>query len=877
MTEMNTKHKKFAALFLRSLSLLLLLVVSTLYLPVQAAGNAVPTGSRLRALAGPFYIGFASANNFWTLSDATLYQDTARSEFNILTPENAMKWESIHPQQNTYSFAEADQHVQFAQQNGMAVHGHTLVWHSQNPPWLANGSWTGTTLTNVLYNHIDTVMQRYQGDILVWDVVNEAFDDSANPRNSIWRNIIGPQYIDLAFQRARAADPGAKLIYNDYNIETINNKSNAVYNMVVDLKSRGIPIDGVGFQMHLTSGGLNYQSFADNMQRFAALGLEIYITEMDVRYPTPISQTNLTAQATVYGNVLDRCLAQPACKALQVWGFTDKYSWVPDTFPSEGDALIFDANYNAKPAYYALQAEFNGGPTLTPTRTNTSTFTPTFTPTTCVGCPTNTFTPTSTSTNTPTITATPSGNLKVQISAAGTDNSQQTAFRYRVQNIGTSAQSNLSVRLYFTTDGSNAASAYVLEKYYDQSGVSTVTGPTLAAGNTYYFTVNYGTASLAAGSTWEYQTALHLSSWGSTYNGTNDWWHTSAAIPASYTDWVNIPAYVSGARTWGSEPTTGPTNTPSITPTASRTNTPSATPSRTNTPTVTTTLCAAATAEPLQVEAVTSPTSQATQVITVRIGNGDSVTVTHEFGTTTVTGNFSSSSPALVTVPLQANSTHHLTVSAHVRSMSGPGGCTYGNYTLTTTVDRFGAPLTIVRSSGPITPTFTPTFTSTFTPTITPTTGPSTLKVQYKAADTNAGDNQIKPHFNIVNPGSSAVPLSELKIRYWYTREGTTGQNFFCDWSAISGGCSNLTSSFVQLNPARTGANFYLEIGFSTAAGSIAAGGQSGEIQSRFAKTDWSNFTETGDYSFDPTKLSFTDWTRVTLYRNGVLVWGVEP
>ncbi len=509
------------------------------------------------------------------------------------------------------------------------------------------------------------------------------------------------------------------------------------------------------------------------------------------------------------------------------------------------------------------------------------TFTPTFTPTTCVNCPTNTFTPTPSRTNTPTITSTPSGNIKVQISAGGTDNSQQTAFRFKVQNIGTSAQSNLSVRLYFTTDGSNAASAYVLEKYYDQSGVSTVTGPTLAAGNTYYFTVNYGTASLPAGSSWEYQTALHLSSWGSTYNGANDWWHTTTAIPASYTDWLSLPAYVSGARTWGNEPTTGPTNTPSITPTASRTNTPSATPSRTRTPTVTTTLCAAATAEPLQVEAVTSPTSQATQVITVRIGNGDSVTVTHEFGTTTVTGNFSSSSPALVTVPLQANSTHHLTVSAHVRSVTGPGGCTYGNYTLTTTVDRFGAPLTIIRSAGPITPSFTPSitpsFTSTFTPTVTSTIGPSTLKLQYRTADTNAGDNQIKPHFNIVNPGGSAVPLSELKIRYWYTREGTAAQNFFCDWSAIAGSCSNLTSSFVQLSPARTGANFYLEIGFTAAAGSIAAGGQSGEIQSRFAKTDWSNFTETGDYSFDPTKISFADWTRVTLYRNGVLVWGVEP
>jgi hypothetical protein len=149
--------------------------------------------------------------------------------------------------------------------------------------------------------------------------------------------------------------------------------------------------------------------------------------------------------------------------------------------------------------------------------------------------------------------------------------------------------------------------------------------------------------------------------------------------------------------------------------------------------------------------------------------------------------------------------------------------------------------------------------------------------VQYRAADTNAGDNQIKPHFNIVNAGTSSVPLSELKIRYWFTREGTQNQNFWCDWSAIPGSCSNVSGAFVQVNPARTGANFYLEVSFAAAAGSLAAGGQSGDIQARFAKTDWSNYTETGDYSFDPTKISFADWTHVTLYRNGVLVWGTEP
>ncbi len=153
----------------------------------------------------------------------------------------------------------------------------------------------------------------------------------------------------------------------------------------------------------------------------------------------------------------------------------------------------------------------------------------------------------------------------------------------------------------------------------------------------------------------------------------------------------------------------------------------------------------------------------------------------------------------------------------------------------------------------------------------------TSLKLQYLTADTNAGDNQIRAHFNIVNTGTSAVPLSELTIRYWFTREGTQDQNFWCDYSAIQGSCGSLNGTFVQVSPARPGANFYLEISFTAAAGSIPARGQSGEIQTRLAKADWSNYNETDDYSFDPTKTSFADWTHVTLYRNGVLVWGTEP
>jgi hypothetical protein len=158
--------------------------------------------------------------------------------------------------------------------------------------------------------------------------------------------------------------------------------------------------------------------------------------------------------------------------------------------------------------------------------------------------PTATLAPTSVST----------GALKVQMITGGTDNDQQSAFHYLIKNTGTSARSNLSVRIYFVLDGSQPASSYVLEKYYDQSGMANITGPTLASGSTYYFTVSYGSAVLAAGTDWEYHTALRLSDWSGNYSGTNDWWHTPGVLPAVYKDWKSLPLYVNGTRIWGTEP-----------------------------------------------------------------------------------------------------------------------------------------------------------------------------------------------------------------------------------------------------------------------------------------------------------------------------------
>jgi len=335
------------------------------------------------------------------------------------------------------------------------------------------------------------------------------------------------------------------------------------------------------------------QGWDEHFGYLKAMGYAIVIGEFGGNMEWPRGKANLRDQARfsyITDNTIDEQWQNAFVDYLIDRGITDSIYWSIN--PESGDTGGLyttpyqpGSNESGWGTWGALDSKkmtmlnrlWNAGPQQ-PTNT------PTSTPTTCVNCPTNTPTATPSRTNTPTITPTSSGNIKVQLSGGGTDNSQQTQFRLRIQNTGTSAQSNLSVRLYFTTDGSNAASSYVLEKYYDQSGAATVSGPTQASGSTYYFTVNYGTASLAAGAAWGFDTSMHLNNWGSSYNATNDWWHTASALPAAFTDWTSVPAYVSGGRVWGSEPVVGPTNTPTRTPTGV-TNTPTRTPTPSRTPT----------------------------------------------------------------------------------------------------------------------------------------------------------------------------------------------------------------------------------------------------------------------------------------------------
>jgi endo-1,4-beta-xylanase len=319
--------------------------------PSSAASVPSPTASPappLKDLAGSRQFGTAVA--LPQLDTDARYEAIVAREFNAITPENAMKWGPLEPVRGTLNWGPADEIVAYAQAHGQKIHGHTLVWHNQLPGWLEGGNFSAAELNDILRNHITTEVGRYAGKIYAWDVVNEPFGDLSGWRDTIWLKTLGKGYIANALRWAHAADPAAKLYINDFNIEGTNPKSDAMYDLVKSLKAQGVPLDGVGFQAHF-DGRYSFPPMAANLRRFTELGLEVAITELDVRVPFPASQTDLTVQARHYGQAVHQCLVNPGCVGVTVWGFGDAYSWVPSVFPGMGQACLYDADLVPKPAY----------------------------------------------------------------------------------------------------------------------------------------------------------------------------------------------------------------------------------------------------------------------------------------------------------------------------------------------------------------------------------------------------------------------------------------------------------------------------------------------------------------------------------------------
>jgi endo-1,4-beta-xylanase len=306
------------------------------------------TGLAAAAAAHGRYFGVAYATAH--AGDAT-YSSIAGSQFDMVTPENEMKWDTTEPSPGSFNFGPGDQVVAFAAAHNQRVRGHTLVWHSQLPSWMS--SLSGAAAKTAMENHVTTEVTHYKGKIYAWDVVNEPFNEDGTYRQDVFYTAFGggQAYIAAALRAARAADPNAKLYLNDYNIEGAGAKADAMYTLAAALKQQGVPLDGIGFETHLAVQYGFPTTMQANLQRFADLGLDVAITELDVRMQLPEDATKGATQAAYYTNVINACKNVSRCVGWTVWGVSDNYSWIPGTFSGQGAALLWDTDEQQKPIY----------------------------------------------------------------------------------------------------------------------------------------------------------------------------------------------------------------------------------------------------------------------------------------------------------------------------------------------------------------------------------------------------------------------------------------------------------------------------------------------------------------------------------------------
>jgi endo-1,4-beta-xylanase len=343
--------------------------------PAEARKKAVaPTlndvnGPRsLRAHAAAHGMLAGCAVNPDHLDGEPQYAATVAAQANIVVPENALKWAALRPAPDQYDFRKADDLIVFALSHEQRVRGHNLCWHESIPAWFA-ATVNKDNATRFLTEHIRTVAGRYAGKIHSWDVVNEAVNlKDGRPdglRNSPWLQLLGPTYLELAFRTAREADRTALLTYNDYGIELDTqeqiDKRGQVMMLVRRLQARGVPIDAVGIQSHLTAGDAAGPGLTHFIRELAAMNLQVFITELDVndrRLPESVPDRD-AAVAKTYRDYLTLVLAEPNVNVALTWGITDRYTWLnglphasrPDGKPER--PLPFDYDYNPTPAFFA--------------------------------------------------------------------------------------------------------------------------------------------------------------------------------------------------------------------------------------------------------------------------------------------------------------------------------------------------------------------------------------------------------------------------------------------------------------------------------------------------------------------------------------------
>ena len=314
-----------------------------------------PFAGTLRSVA-PFPFGGAVSAGL--LRSRPAYGQVAAREYSSITAENAMKMGALHPTATTYNWTDADFVVDFARLNNARVHGHTLNWYTSLPSWVTNFVGDSTAWENLLRDHITTVVTHFRGKVASWDVVNEAFEDTGVLRNSIWVQHLGPDYIARAFQYANAADPAARLFYNDYGHEYSAAKRNAIFALITNLRNRGIPIHGVGMQFH-TSSNISDAQLASTITQAGQTGLLVHISELDISMNPSLAPTATftaalaAAQKVKYKAVTAAFKALPAAQrfGITTWNVADADTWRRGNCSCPEWPLPFDDNYQRKPAY----------------------------------------------------------------------------------------------------------------------------------------------------------------------------------------------------------------------------------------------------------------------------------------------------------------------------------------------------------------------------------------------------------------------------------------------------------------------------------------------------------------------------------------------
>jgi len=311
--------------------------------------STVNSLNQLAVSQGKVYFGSATDNSEIT---NTPYVDILTGGmFGQLTAANAMKWGPTEPSLGTYTYSQGDQIVSLASSNNMIVRGHNLVWYNQLPSFITS-SLSNATLVSDMQAHIQSEVTHFKGQVRSWDVVNEPFSDSGGMRSWVYQTTVGTEYINLAFAAARAADPNAILYINDYNLETPGSKFTTALQTVQSLISQNVPIGGVGFEGHMIVGEVpTAAALASQMEMFTSLGLEVAITELDIRMTLPETDALLAQQKSDYQNMVAACMMVAKCVGITLWDYTDLYSWVPGTFSGQGDACPWDASLERKPAY----------------------------------------------------------------------------------------------------------------------------------------------------------------------------------------------------------------------------------------------------------------------------------------------------------------------------------------------------------------------------------------------------------------------------------------------------------------------------------------------------------------------------------------------